>query len=484
MASAEPFRVIIAGGGIAGLALANMLEKFDLDYLILEGHSSIAPAVGASIGMFPNGLRILDQLGCYEDIQDVFGGDVPYSRSHTRDENGHILTTMEDMSGSLEKRHGYGLMFFDRQKLLEILHDNIRQKEKVLCNKRVTGVDLVDGGVRVTCADGSVFPGSIVVGADGIHSAVRDAMTALGNKLQPGYFDPQERVPCYYKCSFGIAQHVPGWVAGEQHLVTGRGRSQLVASGPDDKVYWFMFEKLPETKYDKDIPKFTKEDEAEFVRRNKDVPITESVTFGDVYGRRISSTLTPLHEVVYKKWFFRRIITLGDSAHKPNPLGGQGANGALESCAVLVNTILRTRERRGGALTGLTDEEVETIFTETQSTRHERAELILKRAHDQQTLFAYESPWFSTLIFKIVQPLAGESHLLSSLAALFAGAAKLDGLPVPPRPREIPFDDEVPEKTFNEKTRGLVGKAFVGGVVGGILWIIAAKAFDLPTVGR
>lgn len=217
---------------------------------------------------------------------------------------------------SLPYRHGYGLFFFDRQKLLEILHDNIRHKQKVLCKKRVIGVDLVDGGVHVACADGSTFSGSIVVGADGIHSAIRGVMTTLGNKLQPGYFDLQEPVPCYYKCSFGIAQHVPGWIHGEQHLVTGRGRSQLVVSGPDDKVYWFMFEKLRETKYGKDIPEFTKEDELEFVEHNKDVPITRRVAFGDVYDKRLSSTLTPLHEVVYKKWFFRRIITLGDSAHK------------------------------------------------------------------------------------------------------------------------------------------------------------------------
>lgn len=61
-------RVLIVGGGIAGLTLANMLEKFGIDYLLFEAHGDIAPAVGASIGLFPNGLRILDQLGCYDRI--------------------------------------------------------------------------------------------------------------------------------------------------------------------------------------------------------------------------------------------------------------------------------------------------------------------------------------------------------------------------------------------------------------------------------
>lgn len=104
MASGDTFRVIIAGGGIAGLTLANMLEKHDLDYLVLEGHSSIAPAVGASIGMFPNGLRILDQLGCYEPIKNIFGDDIPYNMSYTRDKNGHVLSTINGISTKLEKR--------------------------------------------------------------------------------------------------------------------------------------------------------------------------------------------------------------------------------------------------------------------------------------------------------------------------------------------------------------------------------------------
>ncbi|KAL0765485.1 hypothetical protein CaCOL14_012234 [Colletotrichum acutatum] len=54
-------KIIIVGGSVAGLSLANMLERFDIDYTILEAYSEIAPQVGASIGLLPNGLRILDQ---------------------------------------------------------------------------------------------------------------------------------------------------------------------------------------------------------------------------------------------------------------------------------------------------------------------------------------------------------------------------------------------------------------------------------------
>jgi hypothetical protein len=65
------FRVIIAGGGIAGLTLANALQHAGIDFVLLEGRSEIAPQVGASIGTFPNGSRILDQLGCYDEIWNM-----------------------------------------------------------------------------------------------------------------------------------------------------------------------------------------------------------------------------------------------------------------------------------------------------------------------------------------------------------------------------------------------------------------------------
>lgn len=65
----KDFTVLIAGGGIAGLTLANMLQKLNINYKILEAYSTMTPQVGASIGMLPNGFRILDQIDLYEDIR-------------------------------------------------------------------------------------------------------------------------------------------------------------------------------------------------------------------------------------------------------------------------------------------------------------------------------------------------------------------------------------------------------------------------------
>jgi 2-polyprenyl-6-methoxyphenol hydroxylase-like FAD-dependent oxidoreductase len=84
MASNKDFKVIIAGGGIAGLTLANMLEKFDIQYVLLEAYSAIAPPVGASIGLVPNGLRIMDQIAAMRPSLDSL------MNTSTRDTSGIV----------------------------------------------------------------------------------------------------------------------------------------------------------------------------------------------------------------------------------------------------------------------------------------------------------------------------------------------------------------------------------------------------------
>lgn len=66
MAPAQ-FKVIIAGGGIAGLSLGVMLERAGIDYLILEAAGEIQP-LGAVVYLGPPVLRAFEQLGLLEDL--------------------------------------------------------------------------------------------------------------------------------------------------------------------------------------------------------------------------------------------------------------------------------------------------------------------------------------------------------------------------------------------------------------------------------
>jgi 2-polyprenyl-6-methoxyphenol hydroxylase-like FAD-dependent oxidoreductase len=87
------FRVIIVGGGIAGLTLANSLQHVGVEFLVLEARSEIAPQIGASIGLAPNGSRILDQLCCYEDMEKLAE---PVQTAGYHDANGNELCPRTD----------------------------------------------------------------------------------------------------------------------------------------------------------------------------------------------------------------------------------------------------------------------------------------------------------------------------------------------------------------------------------------------------
>lgn len=67
----DSFKVIIAGGSIAGLTLANSLSQAHIDYVLLEACDEIAPQVGASLGIFAQSGRILDQVGAYNNIANL-----------------------------------------------------------------------------------------------------------------------------------------------------------------------------------------------------------------------------------------------------------------------------------------------------------------------------------------------------------------------------------------------------------------------------
>lgn len=67
------FNVLVVGGSVAGLAFANMLEQYGIEYTVIEKHDTIAPQLGASIGLLPHGSRILEQLGCYYGLRALSG---------------------------------------------------------------------------------------------------------------------------------------------------------------------------------------------------------------------------------------------------------------------------------------------------------------------------------------------------------------------------------------------------------------------------
>lgn len=101
MGASNDFKVVIVGGSICGLTLANMLQLYDIDFVVLEAYKTIAPQVGASIGILPHGNRILDQLGLFHKVLELCP---PLDSFHFRDKEGKVLCEFRGMIKSMYER--------------------------------------------------------------------------------------------------------------------------------------------------------------------------------------------------------------------------------------------------------------------------------------------------------------------------------------------------------------------------------------------
>lgn len=102
MIGSPPFRVIIVGGSVAGLALAVMLENQGIDFVLLEAYPEISPQAGAQIAVLANGNRILDQLGVYENL--LRRAQYCVDDFHLRDSDGKSLAALHEFGDALIQR--------------------------------------------------------------------------------------------------------------------------------------------------------------------------------------------------------------------------------------------------------------------------------------------------------------------------------------------------------------------------------------------
>ncbi|KAE8139749.1 hypothetical protein BDV38DRAFT_241112 [Aspergillus pseudotamarii] len=434
------FRVLIVGGSITGLSLALMLEKNNIDFLVLEAYLDIAPQVGASLALQSIGLRILDQLGvCDELLEHAQGHTV--QESIYRSPNGEKMWRASNLSDEMSDRHGYPIAFLDRQTVLQTLYNKVQNKSKILTGKRVQTIDNSDPTmVNVITTDGSIYSGDIVVGADGIHSTVRQEMARQDVDTGRDYLE-EKSISATYSCVFGISHRTPGIDPGTLQDVFNEKFSYLIADGPGDRTYFFLFEHMDRVRFGQEIPRLTEADRDEMAGRHFDDPITSDVKFGDIYARRIRSGVTPLQEHVYKHWHYGRMIALGDASHKLHPLTGLGANCCIETAACLTNGLMRLlRSTPPGKQ--VPDREISDMFETVERTRQPRVRQLIEIAHKRQKLEAMDTPELKSYVATRI-PSLPVKVVYNEWLKTIPQAVSLDMLPLPTRPHRVPYHDEL-----------------------------------------
>ncbi|CRK17299.1 hypothetical protein BN1723_002432 [Verticillium longisporum] len=315
--SQSGFRVLVAGGGIAGLTLANCLERAGVEYILLEAHDNVAPRVGASIGLLPNGSRILDQLGCYDKI-------------------------LEETQGVRITRFNYAISYLERETVLRVLYENLQDKSPIQLSRRIMNVDHSGtDGVVAHCQDGTIVAGDVLVGCDGVNSLVRREMWRLSEHGKPQATPVSVRhdLKADFQCLFGLSTRTRGVNAGEMDVNFASGFSTMVIGGKDGRVFWFVFAKMDKTYTSPNIPKYSYQDAVEFANEYMDFTIKDGLKFSDLWQSRTSVTLAATEEAELKEWTWGRIACVGDNVHKMTPHMGAGGNAAMESAATLANEL-------------------------------------------------------------------------------------------------------------------------------------------------
>jgi 2-polyprenyl-6-methoxyphenol hydroxylase-like FAD-dependent oxidoreductase len=291
-------RVLVVGGGIAGLSLARALKNAGHDPLIIDRNKEW-PTTELAHYLPANALRALGQLGLGEAIA---ARAHPISRQRVTGAHGRTLVDLP--VSSIWGRAGSCAAI-----RRDTLHEMLRAATSdvpVRLGTTITGL-LKDQMVKLS--DGSVEPYDVLVGADGVNSVVRTA--GLGG-VDPTYAGRW--------CWRFIADGWDGEADDTWHARLAPGRSLVTMPLGDGAVFCYA-----------DIASGNGRPPGDWRSYFSDFgkPITDLLAqAGHAYG-------TPISEVDQGYAFLGRMVLIGDAAHALSPSMGQGVALALEDALVL-----------------------------------------------------------------------------------------------------------------------------------------------------
>ncbi len=169
-------KIGICGGGVGGLAAAIGLRMMGHDPVVFEQASQFL-RIGADVNLTPNAVHALDRLGVGEVLRRTAAR--PTYRISRMWDTGNITSRLP-MSDAAEQSYGAPQLTIHRADLLKALEAAVPD-DCIRLDKTVSGIDDDGDATTVRFADETSENVDVIVGADGIHSAVRTAMFGPDN---------------------------------------------------------------------------------------------------------------------------------------------------------------------------------------------------------------------------------------------------------------------------------------------------------------
>lgn len=307
---AEPLRTLIVGAGIGGLALARTLIGKGFDVRVIERLSEADR--GAGIYLPGNAMRALGDLGVADQV--VAAGRVNRRRRYLT-AGGRVLFEVDVERFWRGVAPPVGVHHTGLHTALLGDLPNVR------ADISLVGLRQHADGVEVTLSDGREVTCDLVIGADGVHSSVRESVFGTG-AVRPASLG-----------SVSWRFVVPNVIDLDCWTVWTGSRALLLAVPIDDeRIYVFvspsMHKRTDPRGRDRFLAAF--DDFCPPARR-----VAETV------GQKLDEGFfSPLEEVDQRPWGQDRVILIGDAAHAMAPTMAQGAALAMEDALVLGSMLI------------------------------------------------------------------------------------------------------------------------------------------------
>jgi salicylate hydroxylase len=318
-------RVLVVGGGIGGLTAALALRQSGFDAHVYE-QARVLREVGAGLALGANAVRVLHRLGLAEELRMV--GVRSESWDFCDWQSGDVLGRVP-LADAGELR--WGAPFYNLHRA--DLHDALRAAvgdQHITLGACCVSVEQQDSEVAIRFADGRAATGDLLIGADGVHSVVREHVAGPD---QPTWW-PQ------------IAWRglVPGAIGREVRLEM----RQLIFLGPQVMFVTYYVSSGRSVNWIGCTPSDGWREESWSARGDRD----EALSLFDGWHSQVRALIAGTESVFkwalfdrpsLETWTRGRVTLLGDAAHQMLPFMGQGAAQSIEDGLALARCLAADR---------------------------------------------------------------------------------------------------------------------------------------------
>lgn len=302
-------KIIINGGGIAGLTAAIALRKLGIGVDVFESAKEIK-TVGAGLVIQTNAIKALEYLGIEDKIIESAN---PINQLAILDEKGKVIKNQKPSS---ENRELFAGLAIHRHTLHRILKSYL--PENILfTNKKVISFSYIDEKVILHFEDGSTAEGDYLISADGINSNIRLQILPDSKPRYAGYF-----------CWRSVIDNANPKITEATETWGSKGRFGIVPIN-ENRIYWYAT--INSSQFDVKTNHYSlKNLQEHFSDYHLLVQQVLEKSSDDNLIKNPISDIKPLSHFAFNK-----VLLIGDAAHATTPNLGQGACQGIEDVMVL-----------------------------------------------------------------------------------------------------------------------------------------------------